>query len=172
MRCRDGVLETCGPASAQVLPTILALSHLLMQQCEQRSVPSPCLLFPLSWGGGWGVRGGLSCAQKTHQTPSLQGVPENWAGQTECLRGLRPRGLFTCTSRFSRRELGSPAALTRTEDGYIQFMFQKESTTEKERKKEKKSKGKNTQTPPPTPKFPPLVAALKYALGRVGAGSA
>lgn len=50
-----------------------------------------CSLCP----GGGGGEGGPSCAQKTHQIPSLQGVPANWAGQTECLLGPRPRGLAT-----------------------------------------------------------------------------
>lgn len=48
---------------------------------------------------------GPSCVQKTPWTTSLQGVPENWAGQAE--HQLVTCKLFMCTSRFSWREPGA-----------------------------------------------------------------
>lgn len=85
--------------------------------------------------------------------------------------------LFTCTSRFSQRKPGSPVALTRTEDGYIQFICFKKKVLlnkregrkrERETAKERgKKQRKSTQAPLP-PKFPTLDAALKYSSRKVG----
>lgn len=48
---------------------------------------------------------GPSCVQNTYWTPSLQGVPENWAGQAE--HQLVTCKLFMCTSKFSWPEPGA-----------------------------------------------------------------
>lgn len=60
---------------------------------------------------------------------------------------------------------GSPIALTRTEDGYIQFMFQRKYYLKKKREEEKKE---HPEPLPPLLQFPTLVAALMYHPGKGG----
>lgn len=131
------------------------------------------------WGAGEGG-GAKPCPesppdpQLPDRGPSFQGVPENRPARQSASWGRGP-GPHDC-SHARGGDLGGspePRALTRTEDGYIQFICVNERTTRggKKRKRKKKrererktgkNKRKNAQTPPLPPRPQLLRLPLLY----------
>lgn len=76
-------------------PTTLALPHLLRQNGEQRSVPSQCLRFPLSWG--WRGRGGAKLSPENPPDPQHSRSPCKLARPDRVPAGAEAQGTCNCS---------------------------------------------------------------------------